>query len=82
MSAEKLHLALVVKIIGTASGLSLLVLWSRLIAYGLVFVNAIIVLSFDVFSLWSITLETDFTNSERFYLNRGIGTRILRTIMH
>lgn len=60
----KLHLALVVKIIGTASGLSLLVLWSRLIAYGLVFVNAIIVLSFDVFSLWSITLGTDFTNSE------------------
>ena len=33
-------------------------------AYELVFVNAIIVLSFDVFSLWSITLETDFTNSE------------------
>ena len=67
MRAEKLHLALVVKIIGTASGLSglsLLVLWSRLIAYELVFVNAIIVLSFDVFSLWSITLETDFTNSQ------------------
>lgn len=61
---EKLHLALVVKIISTASGLSLLVLWSRLIiAYELVFVNAIIVLSFDVFSLWSISLETDFTNS-------------------
>ena len=64
LRAEKLHLALVGKIISTASGLSLLVLWSRLIAYGLVFVNAIIVLSFDVFSLWSITLETDFTNSE------------------
>lgn len=64
MRAEKLHLALVGKIIGTASGLSLLVLWSRPIAYELVFVNAIIVLSFDVFSLWSITLETDFTNSE------------------
>lgn len=64
LRAEKLHLALVGKIIGTASGLSLLVLWSRPIAYELVFVNAIIVLSFEVFSLWSITLETDFTNSE------------------